>query len=303
MIKRLILSTAIAGFLVTPLQAKTPLQVVTTLSTFASLVETVGGDSVKVAHVASPKFNPHFIEPRPSDVLKVKRADLFVHAGLDLEPWRGPLVDAAGNREVRPGGTAELDLSRGVRLLNVPDRTLTRAEGDIHLYGNPHYWLTPENAKTMASSVAEKLSTLAPEQSTQYKANLASFLTRLDAKTAEWQQQLAPHNDREILGYHDQWPYLMQFTGLRMEQFLEPKPGISPSPKHLAFLKQYIGEKQVGAIAQATYFPRRASDTLAGGSSVSVIMLCQNVGEVSEASDYIALLDYNVGQLVRGLGE
>jgi len=152
-----------------------PLKVVTTLSTFADLVKNIGGEHVEVSYVASPKFNPHFIEPKPSDVLKVKRADLFVHAGLDLELWRWPLVEAAGNREVMPGGSRELDLSRGVILLEVPDRSLSRSEGDIHLYGNPHYWLDPNNAKTMAESISKKLSEIDPVHASEFEKNLENF--------------------------------------------------------------------------------------------------------------------------------
>ncbi|MBI1992501.1 MAG: zinc ABC transporter substrate-binding protein, partial [Candidatus Omnitrophica bacterium] len=158
------------------------LKVVATLSTFADLAETIGGEHVEVSSIASPKFNPHFIEPKPSDVLKVKRADLFVHAGLDLELWRWPLVDAAGNREVMPGAAHELDLSRGIELLEVPSRPLSRLEGDIHLYGNPHYWLQPENAKTMARAIAEKLSALDPAHAGDYRKSLDAFLARLQEK-------------------------------------------------------------------------------------------------------------------------
>jgi zinc/manganese transport system substrate-binding protein len=169
-----------------------PIRVVATLSTFADLVKTVGGERVEVSHVAPARFNPHFIEPKPSDVLKVKRAELFVHAGLDLELWRGPLLEAAGNTKLFPGQPGELDLSRGITLLEVPTRPVSLAEGDIHLYGNPHYWLDPENAEKMAQAICDKLCELDPEYQDAYHRNLREFLAQLDQKIGEWRRRLAP---------------------------------------------------------------------------------------------------------------
>lgn len=273
------------------------LSVVTTLSTFADLAKTVGGDHAEVSAVASPKFNPHFIEPKPSDVLKVKRADLFIHAGLDLELWRGPLLDAAGNTKLFPGATGELDLSQGIELLEVPGRAATRAQGDIHLYGNPHYWTDPENAKRMATTIAEKLSTLDPAHEADYRRNLQAFLARVDQKIPEWRSQLAPYQGRELVGDHRAWPYLMRFLGLKMEQHLEPKPGIPPTPKQLGFLQQYIIAQHIPAIVRAGYFPPGPAESLAKRTGAKVVLLCQSVRENPACSDYIATLDYNVHQL------
>jgi len=279
------------------------LNVVTTLPTFADLVKTVGGDHVAVSAIASPKFNPHFIEPKPSDVLKVKRAELFIHAGLDLELWRGPLLDAAGNTRLFPGGPGELDLSQGIELLEVPGRAVTRAEGDIHIYGNPHYWVDPENAKIMARTIADKLSALDPTHEPEYHQNLQNFLGRLDRKIVEWHARLAPYQGQELVGYHNEWPYFMRFAGLRMEHFLEPKPGIPPTPQQIEFIERYAKEHHVRAIVQATYFPTRAAETLARRAGMNVTLLCQSVGEVPEASDYVAMTEYNVTQLIRGLSQ
>lgn len=281
--------------------ADKPLHVVATLPTFADLARTIGGDHVEVASIASPKFNPHFIEPKPSDVLKVKRADLFIHAGLDLELWRGPLLDAAGNTNVFPGQPGELDLSQGVPLLEVPTGPVSRAQGDIHLYGNPHYWLDPENGKRMAQTIAEKLSGLDPEHAPEYQHNLQDFLVHLDQKIVEWRSRLAPYQGRELVGYHNEWPYLMRFAGLRMEQFLEPKPGIPPTPRQIEFLEQYVREHHLSAIVQSTYFPTTAAESLGKRTGVQVLLLCQNVHEVDEASDYIAVMEYNVTRLLEGL--
>lgn len=277
--------------------AEKPLNVVATLSTFADLTRTVGGEYVKVANVAPPRFNPHFIEPRPSDVVKVKRADLFVHAGLDLELWRGPLLDAAGNTRLFPGQERELDLSRGIALLEVPTRPLSRAEGDIHLYGNPHYWLDPENVRTMAQAICDKLCTLDPQHEQAYYANLKAFLDRLTAKIPEWRVRLAPYQGQELVGYHNEWPYLMRFVGLHMNQFLEPKPGIPPTPKQLEFLQGYMRARKIPAVVQATYFPTEAAASLAKRTGARVVLLCQGVGELPQCADYVGMIDYNVSRL------
>ena len=277
--------------------------VVATLSTFGDLVSTVGGDYVQVASIASPKFNPHFIEPKPSDVLKTKRAALFVHAGLDLELWRWPLLDAAGNRRLFQGQEGELDLSQGVKLLEVPTRPVSRAEGDIHLYGNPHYWLSPENAKTMAQAICDKLCAIDPQHEEAYHANLREFLTQLDRKIAEWRSALAPYKGREVIGYHNSWVYLMEFAGLKMHHFLEPKPGIPPTPQQVQFITQYITAQRIPAIVQESFFPSQTTKAIAKRTGAKTVFLCQNVRELPACADYFAMMDYNVSQVVDALGQ
>jgi len=279
-----------------------PIRVVATLSTFADLVRTIGEERVDVSAVASPRFNPHFIEPKPSDVRKVKQAELFVHAGLDLELWRGPLLDAAGNTRLFPGQPGELDLSRGIALLEVPTRPVSRAEGDIHLYGNPHYWLDPENARTMAQHICDKLCELDPEHQDAYHRNLREFLAQLDQRVGEWRRQLAPFKGRPLIGYHNEWIYLMKFAGLTMPHFLEPKPGIPPTPQQVRFIERYIKEHRVPAIVQATYFPKQTAEVLAKRTGAAVVLLCQSVRELPACGDYVAMLEYNVTQLAQALG-
>jgi len=277
------------------------LKVVTTLSTFADVARTIGGPHVAVTAIASPRFNPHFIEPKPSDVLKVKRATLFIHAGLDLELWRGPLLDAAGNPTLFPGSPGELDLSRGIELLEVPTRPLSRAAGDIHISGNPHYWLNPENVQEIAETICDKLCAMDPQHEQAYHRNLQEFRETLDQKIPEWRAKLAPYQGQEIVGYHNEWVYLMEFAGLKMQHFLEPKPGIPPTPQQVQFIEQYIKQKNIRAIVQATYFPTQAAKTVARRTGAKLVLLCQNVQELSSCSDYVAMLDYNMTQLVNTL--
>ncbi|MBI3616350.1 MAG: zinc ABC transporter substrate-binding protein [Candidatus Omnitrophica bacterium] len=286
----------------TSVLADKPLKVVATLSVFADLVKQIGGEDVKASYVASPRFNPHFIECKPSDVLRVKQADLLVDAGLDLEAWRGPLLDAAGNPNLFPGSAGELDLSRGISLLEVPTQPLSRLMGDVHIYGNPHYWMNPDNARIMAQEIAGKLSEVDPANAERYRQRLAEFLKRIDRKIAEWKQKAAVLQGREVVAYHTEWPYFAQFTGLKVEQFLEPKPGIPPSPKHLGFLEGYMRQHKIQAIIQPTYYQRDSSEALARRVGAKVVILCQNVGELPQAKDYFSMIDYNIDQLVQALG-
>jgi len=284
-----------------PARAEKPLKVVATLSTFSDLVKTIGGDRVEASHVASPRFNPHFIEPRPSDVLKVKKADLFIHAGLDLELWRWPLVDAAGNPAVRPGGERELDLSRGVSLLGVPIGSVSRAEGDIHLYGNPHYWAGPQNGPILARSIAGKLSQIDPAHAADYQRRLDDFLKELEQARQRWARAAAGGRGMEVICYHDAWPYLEAFLGLKTELFLEPKPGIPPTPQQILRAEGRIREQGVRAILQAGYDPPAAAEALRRKTGVRVVTLCQNVGEKPECGDYLGMMDHNVREILSAL--
>lgn len=278
-------------------RAEGALKVVTTLSTFADLVKTIGGDQVEISYIASPKFNPHFIEPKPSDVLKVKKADLFVHAGLDLELWRWPLVEASGRADLMSGSARELDLSNGISLLEVPQQMPTRAQGDIHIYGNPHYWLDPHNAKKMSESIAKKLSEMDPANETPYQERLNAFIKCLDHAIEKWQEIAAPLHGSEFVAYHNAWPYLEKFLTIEIEHFLEPKPGIPPTPKQVEFVQGYILEKKIRGIILETYNPMRPAESVAQRTGARVITLCQNVGEFPEVTDYFSLMEYNVRQL------
>lgn len=274
-----------------------PLNVVATLTTFADIARAVGGDRIEVRHIASPRFNPHFIQPRPTDVLKVKRADLFIHGGLDLEAWRGPLVDATANPHIRPGGDRELPLSTGIRLLDMPD-SLTRAQGDIHMYGNPHYWLDPRNGLKVAETIAGKLESLDPDHASEYREGLQRFSDELSSAMEKWKSLLAPFAGRELVAYHDEWVYLFDFAGIHAEIFLEPKPGIPPTPKSLLKAERHIRENDIPAIVQATFMSPRPAKRISKRTGIPVIHLCQNVDELPAATSYTSLITYNITQIL-----
>lgn len=278
--KRFIIALAAAALFGPAAAEASPLKVVATTTTFAEIVRRIGGDRVEVKSIASPKFNIHFIQPRPSDVRKTANADLFVHGGLDLEAWVDPLLQAAGKPALFRGAPRNLDLSEGVRLLKIPDHHHTRAEGDIHLFGNPHYQMSPENARHAAGLIEAKLAELDPSNASAFAARRAEFERQMDAKIAEWKSLCASCVGKEVISFHDDFAYLADFLGLHSEKFLEPKPGVPPSPKHLAELEAYAREKGVRAIVLPSYYERGTADAFARRIGASVVLVGQNAGEL-----------------------
>ncbi len=280
--------------------AEDKIRVAATTTTLASITQAIGGDKVDVYAVASPKQNIHFYAPTPKDVLKVKKAQLLIHSGLDLEAWRGPLLDAAANPLFLGEGKESVDVSQGVSLLEVPS-TLSRVEGDIHVFGNPHYWMDPLNGKVMAANIAEGLSRIKPENTEFFRKNLNEFLKRIDQKTAEWTAALAPYQGTPIVVYHRSLPYFASRFGLEIAGELEPKPGIPPTPKHLSELVKVIKTKSVKMIVKESFYENEMPGKLAHETGIGVVELVQAVGEKKEAADYFSLFDYNIRVLTQAL--
>ena len=277
--------------------AEGSLKVVATQTMYADIVKEIGKDKVDVKYVAQPKFNVHFIQPKPSDVRNVSKADLYVNAGLDLEAWSDPLLEAAGKPELFKGRERNVDMSRGVRLLDVPDHQLSRAEGDIHLYGNPHYTMNPENVLVMAGNILEKLKISDPANASYYEENEKAFVSRLEDKIAEWKKLCEPCKGQEVISYHKDIAYFADFVGLKAEQYIEVKPGIPPTPKHLEFLEEYVKAHNIKAIVMPTYYPKDAADKLAARVGAKVVTICQNVGELPGTDNVVSFFDYNFKQI------
>jgi zinc/manganese transport system substrate-binding protein len=284
-----------------PVYAAPALKVVTSTSTYADLVKKIGGENVEARFVASPRFNIHFIQPKPSDVRNVAKADLFVFSGLDLEAWADPLLEAAGKPALFRGGERNLDLSKGIRLLEVPQGAISRAQGDIHLFGNPHYAMGPENFRIMAESVATKLSEIDPANAPRYETNLRNFLERLDTKIAEWKKMCAHCAGKEVISYHKDIEYLAEFLGVRVNRYVEPLPGIPPTAKHLAALENYMKENGARVIVKPTYYPTGAAESVAGRTEGEVRIVCQSVGEKEGTEDIFAFFDANVREIAEAL--
>jgi zinc/manganese transport system substrate-binding protein len=294
-----ILALAALAGISAPGAAGSPIRVTTTLEVLRALVETVGGDRVKVEAIAAPQFDPHFIEPRPSDIVRLGRSNFFAHMGLDLELWRGPLVEAAVNSRLLPGGAGEIDCSAGISLLEVPQRAASRAEGDIHLFGNPHYWLDPANAARMAERIAGPLGEYVPAGAADFQERAARFGREIEERQKNWQALLAPYQGARLAAYHNSWPYFAKAFGLRIDLFLEPKPGIPPSGVHLETLANTMRQEKVRLIVLDRYQPRRMAESLAQRTGARLVELWQNP---DPKMGYLELMDRNVRVLAEALG-
>lgn len=299
---RLALSLALPLLLSQPAHAARKLKVVTSLADFASLAETVGGDRVEATSLAKGYQDPHFVEPKPSFILKLHEADLLVVAGLELEiGYLPPLLDQARNEAIRPNGRGYLDASVGCDVLDKPVVQVTRALGDVHPYGNPHYWLDPGNGRVIARALAARLSLLDPEGKPSYEKNLAAFEARLTEAEARWAKAIAAWAGTKIVTYHSSWPNFAKYFKLDVVGFLEPKPGIPPSPQHKLELINLMLEKKVPVIVMEVYFDRKDPDFIAGKTGAKVVVLSPSVGGDPAAKDYVGLFDLAVATLSKAL--
>lgn len=280
------------------LMAAGKIRIAATTSTFASIAKEIAGERAEIHFIAPPNRDIHFITPNPRDIAKMRKADVFIHGGLDLEIWRDPLLDAVGRREFMHGGEREIDVSHEVKFLEVPDE-LSRLEGDIHAHGNPHYWMDPANGKIIADNIAEGLARLYPDDADFFLKNAENFKARLDAKVKEWEAGMAPYRGKEVIAYHNCWPYLMQWFGLQMAGFLEPKPGIPPTARHFKELSRLMQEKKVKVIIRETFQEKKTPEKLSKETGASVITLTQEAAEAG--GDYISMLDANIAKLEAAL--
>ena len=279
-----------------------PIKIVATTTTLADLAKQVTGDLAEIYPIASPKQNIHFYAPTPKDVLKIKKAEVCIHQGLDLEAWRPPLLDAAGNPKFLGEAKGAIDVSKGIKLLEVPT-SLSRAQGDIHMFGNPHYSVDPRNAEIMLETIAKRLSELYPEHADEFQKNSEAYHQKLDQKINEWVGLMKPHSGLPVITYHKSWPYFAERFGLNIVEQLEPVPGIPPTAKHLAKIRTLILEKNVKLIIKETFQENKTSEKLSQETGVKIAVLVQNPGEVKEAQDYISMMDYNLAQLQKALSK
>jgi zinc/manganese transport system substrate-binding protein len=297
--KKLLVMIA-ALFSAMPLFAK--VKVVSSLQDFASIAESVGGNRVEVYALAKGYQDPHFVDAKPSFILRLSNADLLIVAGLELEiGYLPPLIDQSRNDKIHPGSPGYLDASIGCDILQRPTTQITRAMGDVHPYGNPHYWTDPENGRIIARSIAAKLSELDPAGKATYAQNLAAFEGRLTEKEKEWDAKMAPHAGTKIVTFHDSWPNFAKRFRLVIAGHVEPKPGIPPSPTHTLEIINLIQAEKIPVILVEPYFDRKTPDYIAKQTGATVVTFYPSVGGIPQIKDYFALFDYDIDALVNAL--
>lgn len=298
--KKIIIPLVLIAALAPAAPAK--LNVVATTPDLASIAREIGGDKIVLTTLAKPTEDPHFVDARPSFIVKLNHADVLIEGGAELEiGWLPALLDQARNEKIVAGASGHVNCAKGVQLLDVP-ATLDRSRGDIHAAGNPHFAISPSNGKIIAQNIADALAENDPPNAETYRANLKNFTAALDAKLVEWRKTLAPFKGRSLVAYHDSWPYFAREFGLKIELFLEPKPGIPPTPAHLAEVILKMKEESARVIIVDPYLNRRTADTVARETGATVVPVTQFPGGLKGTEGgYIQLVDQLVNSLATAL--
>jgi len=280
------------------------LKVVTTLTDLASLTQEVGGDKVEVEALAKGYQDPHFVEPKPSFLLKLRNTDLLILVGLDLEiGWLPPLITQSGNGKIQPAGQGYLDASQFAEILEIPQGKVTRAEGDVHPLGNPHYWLDPDNGRRVAKGIAAKLGEMDPGNAAYFQQRFQDFDKRLTAAEQTWENQMKPYRGRKVVTYHKSWPNFAKHFGLDVVGYIEPRPGIPPTPGHTIELIQQMKRDSVKIIMVEPYFDLKTPNNIASGTGGRVLVMLPSVGGEKDVTDYFKLFDYDIALLKKAFDE
>jgi zinc/manganese transport system substrate-binding protein len=301
--KKTLIALLLAFIATTTFAAEPKLRVVTTIADLASITEEVGGDHVEVTSIARGYQDPHFVEPKPSFLLVLRNADLLEVVGLELESaWLPALIDQSRNANIRPGSKGYLDLSRGVEILDRPTGTVDRSMGDVHAGGNPHYWLDPANAVRIAMQIERKLAELRPADAPYFAQRLNEFKRRMNEANTRWLAMMAPYRGAKIVTYHRSWSNFVRKFGLDVIGFVEPKPGVPPSPSHTFELIRLMKEQQVKAIVMEPYFDHKTPQSIADRTGATLVVLYPSIGGAkSGTDDYIQTFDTNLRHLVEAL--
>jgi ABC-type Zn uptake system ZnuABC Zn-binding protein ZnuA len=277
------------------------LRVVTTTTDLKALAEAVGGDLVEVDSLARGNQNPHDLEVRPSLMVKVRRADLLVVNGLELDRWAEVVVQGANNPKVLPGAAGRVDASEGLPVLEVPGGRVDRSMGDVHPLGNPHYTPDPGMAPHVTANILAGLARLLPQSRPALERNRAEFLARLEPAMARWQAALAPFRGAKVVQYHADFVYLLARFGLAKAGAIEDRPGIPATPGHLARLIQEMKQERVKLVVVEPWNDVKLAERVAQEAGARVRVLAPSVGALKEAATYLDTVDYNVRALADGL--
>jgi zinc/manganese transport system substrate-binding protein len=297
---RSLLLPFVAAALSAPIPAA-KLNVVATTPDLAALAREIGGDRVDVKSLAKPTEDPHFVDAKPSHIVTLNRANVLVDGGAELElGWLPPLLDNSRNEKIAAGAPGRVTASSGVRMMDVP-ATLDRAKGDVHALGNPHFLIDPANAKIVAANIAAHLSQVDPAGSATYSANLKKFNEAVDARTSVWEKTLAPFKGAKIVTYHNDFVYFAKRFGLEVIGTLEPKPGIAPSPAHVASIISTMKASGGHVLLVQPYQNRKTAETVARQANGVVLDVSQQPGAKKETDSYVAMMDNLVNTIANGL--
>jgi zinc/manganese transport system substrate-binding protein len=294
---------AIFGLLLTSMlgvaSAQGKLNVMASTEDLASFAREVGGDKVNVESIAKGYQDPHFVEAKPSFILKLQKADLLIAVGRELEiGWLPPLMQQSRNNKIQPGAQGYLDASLGALILEIPTGQITRAMGDVHPLGNPHYWLDPENGKRVAKEIADKLGELRPGDRSYFSQRLEDFTMRLDAAEKRWLAMMAPYKGTKVVTYHRSFPNFAERFGLDIIGYVEPRPGIPPTPQHTLDLINEMKRQNVKLVLVEPYFDLKTPNAIGRETGARVLVMPPSVGGVKEVTDYFKLFDYDINLLI-----
>jgi zinc/manganese transport system substrate-binding protein len=269
-------------------------KVVATTTSIYDLVKEVGGDKVKVDYLCRGDQDPHFLEVMPSYMLKLRNADLVMEIGLDIEKWLPQLIDGSRNTDLKL-----IDLSANIEKKEVPTTKPDASQGDVHPYGNPHYWLDPENVKIMANEISDALTNASPGDASYFKKNLDDYLSTLDKKITRWKKEMEKLKGKPVVTFHSSWIYFADRFGLKVVGHVEPKPGIPPTPSHNAELIQTIKNSGAKIILMENYYSDNAPNQISGLTGATVIKVPVEPFGINSVNSYIQMMDYIIDQLVK----
>jgi len=282
--------------------AQNKLNVITTTEDLASIAREIGGDRIAVEAIARGYQDPHFVEAKPSFILKLQKADLLVVVGRELElSWLPPLIQQSRNAKVQVGANGYLDASLQARILDIPQGQITRAMGDVHPLGNPHYWLDPENGKVIARAIAGMLARLRPNDRAFFEQRLTDFISRVTVAQQRWSAIVAPFKGTKVVTYHRSFSNFAERFGLDVIGYVEPRPGIPPSPQHTLDLINEMKRQNVKLVLVEPYFDLKTPNSIGRATGAEVLVMPPSVGGVKEVTDYLKLFDYDVNLLVTAL--
>ena len=290
-----------AGLAASAVDAAAKVRVVTTIPDLKSLTEAVGGDLVDVESLTRGTQNFHEAEVRPSMMLKLRRADLLIENGLDLDRWIDVAVTGANNPAIVRGGPGRVEISRGIPLLDVPSTRVDRSMGDVHPLGNPHFSLDPGLAPIITQNILDALVRIAPQHQAAFARNRDAFLARLDQQMARWEKLMEPVKGKKVYVFHPVYIYLLTRFGLTQAGAVEDRPGIPPSPQHLARVIQQMKDERIKALLVEPWNDVKLANRVAEEAGAKAYVMASAVGAVKGADNYIAAIDYNVNTLARAL--